>query len=203
MNQEEHEITIEVTTDMNNLIKILEKNGFKKDCVFIVKDKYMLPKNIDINIKSKDIKEILNESIRIREYNYFEKNIKRSELIKKIKKYDKKGNILKEKVFNCIVLDKNDAFKFIKSLGYKEILNINQKVTDYKKDKESIVVCEIDDKIYVEISNKDINDGNIIYNSIEEMINVVKKYKIPHDETNYFKQKAIDKLKKINKKRKI
>lgn len=192
---EENEITIKVSTDLNNLINILKQNGFKKEHSFIVEDRYML--QTEKELEQENIKEILNESIRVRHLNFFEKNIKRSELIKKVKKYDKNENILKQKTINCVVLNKDDAFEFIKGLGYKEILNMTQRLTDYVKEKELITICEIDDKIYIEIEDKD-DKGNIIYSKIEDMINVIKKYDIPHDESEYFAQKAIDKLNDIN-----
>lgn len=183
---------------MDTLVKILEINGFKRDYSFFVEDRYMLLTDINIDLNNENLKEILNETVRIRHYNYIESNEERSEIIKKVKTFDKDGNILKQEIFNCVVLDKLDAYNFIKSLGYKDFFYMTQKVTDYVKEKELIIVCEIDDKIYIEIENKNLK-GEVVYYSVEEMIKGIKKYKIPHDESNYFKQKVIDKLKKNNK----
>ena len=193
----EHEITFEVTTNMNTLVKILETNGFKRVHSFIVEDRYMLP--VDEDIDYKDLKETLNKAVKIRHLNFIDKKKTRNEINKKVKEFDKNGNILKEKTFICIISDINDAYELFKALGYKEILHMNQKLTDYVKDKELITTCEMDDKIYIEIENKT-KEGEVVYYSVEEMIEGIKKYNIPHDESNYFKQKAVDKLKEINSK---
>ena len=65
----------------------------------------------------------------------------------------------------------------------------------YANDKDELVIQEVNNKhIYIEIEDK-CHYTKIVYNSIDEMKEVIKKYSIPIKNNNYFVKKAEIELK--------
>lgn len=196
---EEHEVTIRINGTKEELIKILENQGFKKVNEFILYDTYMIPEEFN-DIDKYDERRLLNLSVRIRRYEKSESEVIRKEIVKKDKEFDENNNIIKESKVVCKIKDENEAYELLKVLGYVKLLNIDQKVVDYSNGNFFVCVSDINGRIYIEIEDRD-KENNILFNSTDEIIEKVKELKIPHDESEYFVQKAIDELKYLRSKK--
>ncbi len=201
--KEEHEITLRVTTGMEELEDILNQNGYKKIEDFILDDIYMVPEKFK-NISKYDEISLLNTSIRIRSFIFTTNSLPkikiRKEITKKVKKFDN-NNIINESKYICRIESIDEAYELLKSIGYVKLLQLKQDAKTYSNGKYEIVVSDIDGKIYLELENKDKNN-NILFETTQEMIEFLDKYNIPHFEGEYFAQKAGDKIKEMKKKQK-
>lgn len=187
---EEHEITLRVTVSMEELVELLKKNGYKEKNEFLLDDVYLIPKEFS-DIDKYDERRLLNMSVRIRSY-IMDSN-PRNELVKKDKEFDDDNQIIKETKYICRIQNIDEAHSLLKSLGYIELLRIQQKAYTFKNEKYEMVVSHIDGRTYIELENHD-EQGNVLFNSPSEMINFIKEYKIPHVENEFFAQKAVDEI---------
>lgn len=202
--EENFEVTIRVTVDIEEVKHILEANGYKEENEFIVEDIYLIPEEFS-DIDKYEERRLLNMSVRIRSF-FFDPETKfssesKKEIVKKDKTFDDKNNLIKESKYVCRIKDINEAHGLLKSLGYIELLNIKQDAKTFVKDNYEITLSDINGRIYIEMEDTDIN-GNIKYSSPEEIIKLIKQYKIPHIEGEYFIQKAVDEIQELRNKRK-
>ena len=92
----EKEITVEVSCNIEELLKILKENDFELKEVYDVNDIYMIDKKYK-NIEDK--LELLKHAILIRDI--IEENKETKQITYKYKEYDENGNIIKQGKTNC------------------------------------------------------------------------------------------------------
>ena len=180
----ENEITVEVDTNLDNLIKILETNGFILKQEYDLNDIYMINKDN----KETDYLKILSNCVLIRNVITSEKNIKL--LAYKYKEYNEKKEIIKQSKIEFKIEDIEKAKSLFESLNFKELISLYDHMYIYATDKDEIAIQVVNNKhIYIEIENK---CGFIdkTYNSIDEMKEVIINNNIPIKNNDYFAKKA-------------
>lgn len=180
----ENEVTVIITESKNELISKLTNNNFKLNEEYIVNDIYF----------SKDDKIIKNEEF-IKNCLLVREIITKDKIIRKIthkyKEIDENGNIIKNGKLDCIVNDKDEAINLLLSLGYSEIVTLNDKISVYSNEDDELMIQEVNDKyLYVEIE-ENCEYINKKYEDIEEMKNVFNKYDICIKENEYFVKKIL------------
>ena len=188
----ENEITVQVTCNYEELHSLLIKQGFKIIEKYTVIDEYLISKDYDL--KNKNSLDILKECVIVR---YIENTLK--ELLYKYKEYSNNGDILKQAKVSCKVNDIKEASNFMKTIGYKELIHIQNNSVVYTNDKIELAVQLVNDKyIFIELEDKS-EYLNKTYSSIEEMKEEINLYNLPIVKDKYFAKKAAiileDKLK--------
>lgn len=181
----ENEITVETVCGLQELNNLLEKLEFKVMEEYDVFDIYMLDKNYN-NTENK--LELLKHCILIRDI--VGKDEETKKITYKYKEYNEKEEIVKQGKSDCEILDIEEAKNLFEALNYEELIRINDHIIVYSNNIDELAVQVVNNKhIYIEIEEK-CNYINKKYNSLDEMKNVVSKYKIPIKEENYFVKKA-------------
>lgn len=188
---EEKEICLKSTVSFEELKNIMFDIGFKVQEDFQMNDIYMINKNIDISLDNKDI--IFKDNIRIREI--VGKNIS---FVNKIKKLDDKGVIIKETSIKCPITDLLSGYNFLCSIGYKKLFDLkdhNLLVTNgvneiYLQDVEGLGT-------YIEMEQKNLLLKETNGDTIDELINTIKKYNLPLDYSDISVKKVLEMLKNI------
>mgnify|MGYP004561927865 FL=1 len=191
----ENEITVETVCSLQELNNLLEKLEFKAMEEYDVFDIYMLDKNYN-NTENK--LELLKHCILIRDI--VGKDEETKKITYKYKEYNEKEEIVKQGKIDCEILDIEEAKKLFEALNYEELIRINDHIIVYSNNIDELAVQVVNNKhIYIEIEEK-CNYINKKYNSLDEMKNVISKYKIPIKEENYFVKKAEIELEEKTKK---
>ena len=188
----ENEITVQVTCNYEELHNLFIKQGFKIIEKYTIIDEYLISKDYDL--KNKNYLDILKECVIVR---YIENTLK--ELLYKYKEYSNNGDILKQAKVSCKVNDIKEASNFMKTIGYKELIHIQNNSVVYTNDKIELAVQLVNDKyIFIELEDKS-EYLNKTYSSIEEMKEEINLYNLPIVKDKYFAKKAAiileDKLK--------
>ena len=188
----ENEITVQVTCNYEELHSLLIKQGFKIIEKYTIIDEYLISKDYDL--KNKNSLDILKECVIVR---YIENTLK--ELLYKYKEYSNNGDIIKQAKVSCKVNDIKEASNFMKTIGYKELIHIQNNSVVYTNDKIEFAVQLVNDKyIFIELEDKS-EYLNKTYSSIEEMKEEINLYNLPIVKDKYFAKKAAiileDKLK--------
>lgn len=188
----ENEITVQVTCNYEELHSLLIKQGFKIIEKYTIIDEYLISKDYDL--KNKNYLDILKECVIVR---YIENTLK--ELLYKYKEYSNNGDIIKQAKVSCKVNDIKEASNFMKTIGYKELIHIQNNSVVYTNDKIELAVQLVNDKyIFIELEDKS-EYLNKTYSSIEEMKEEINLYNLPIVKDKYFAKKAViileDKLK--------
>lgn len=180
----ENEITVEVNTDLNNLISILEERGFKLKEVYDLNDIYLINKND----KENDYLSMLNKCVLIRDI--IEQNKETKMLTYKYKEYNDKNEITKQGKIKVIIDDVEKSKLLFERLNFEELIRINDHLLVYASDKDELVIQCVNNKhIYIEIEDK-CNYVNRTYTSINEMKKVIIDNSIPIKSDNFFVKKA-------------
>ncbi len=180
----ENEITVEVNTNMNDLIKILESKGFKLKEAYNLNDFYLINKKD----KNNDYLSMLNKGVLIR--HIIEDNKENKLLTYKYKEYNENKEITKQGKINVKVDDIDNSKLLLEKLGFEELIKIYDKLYVYATDRDELVVQSVNNKhIYIEIEDK-CHYANRIYNSVDEMKAVIIDNSIPIKNNNYFVKKA-------------
>lgn len=191
----ENEITVETVCSIQELNNLLEKLEFKAMEEYDIFDIYMLDKNYN-NTENK--LELLKHCILIRDI--VGKDEETKKITYKYKEYNEKEEIVKQGKSDCEILDIEEAKNLFEALNYEELIRINDHIIVYSNNIDELAVQVVNNKhIYIEIEEK-CNYINKKYNSLDEMKNVVSKYKIPIKEENYFVKKAEIELEEKTKK---
>ena len=179
----ENEITVQVTCNYEELHSLLIKQGFKIIEKYTIIDEYLISKDYDL--KNKNSLDILKECVIVR---YIENTLK--ELLYKYKEYSNNGDILKQAKVSCKVNDIKEASNFMKTIGYKELIHIQNNSVVYTNDKIELAVQLVNDKyIFIELEDKS-EYLNKTYSSIEEMKEEINLYNLPIVKDKYFAKKA-------------
>lgn len=188
METQRNEITVKINATMEEIHKIIKEKEYEEIDKFSLDDTYFIPENLDIEKIS--TREILAKALIIRRIKRGEKIIK--QITFKIKNIDSKGNILSQKSINCEIKSIEDAKKLLQAIGYREIMNIKENDTEYRKNGFQLAIKDIingDKLIEIEENEK--------YDTIEKIIKELEKQNIPIFTDNYFVKKAEVELNKI------
>lgn len=179
----ENEITVQVTCSYEELHNLLIKQGFKIIKKYTIIDEYLISKDYDL--RNKNYLDILKECVMVR---YIENIVK--ELLYKYKEYNNNGDIIKQAKVSCKVNDIKEASNFMKTIGYKELIHIQNNSVVYTNDKIEFAVQLVNDKyIFIELEDKS-EYLNKTYSSIEEMKEEINLYNLPIVKDKYFAKKA-------------
>ena len=179
----ENEITVQVTCSYEKLHNLLIKQGFKIIKKYTIIDEYLISKDYDL--RNKNYLDILKECVIVR---YIENIVK--ELLYKYKEYNDNGYIIKQAKVSCKVNDIKEASNFMKTIGYKELIHIQNNSIVYTNDKIEFAVQLVNDKyIFIELEDKS-EYLNKTYSSIEEMKEEINLYNLPIVKDKYFAKKA-------------
>ena len=185
----ENEITVEVNTGLEELITILENNGFKLKEESDLNDIYLINKND----KTGDYLSMLNKCVLIRNAIY--DNKEKKTLLYKYKEYNEDKEITKQGKVEVKIDDIDSSKLLFEKLGFEELIRINDHMLVYASDKDELVVQYVNNKhVYIEIEDECYHI-NRTYNSIEEMKKVITDNSIPIKDNNYFAKKAEIELK--------
>ena len=180
----EKEITVEVDLNLEELISVLESNGFKLKETYDLNDIYLINKKE----KDGDYLSMLNKCVLLR--HIIEENKENKLLTYKYKEYNKNKEIIKQGEVNVKIDDIYNAKLLFEKLNFEELIRINDHMLVYATDKDELVIQNVNNKhIYIEIEDK-CNYANRFYNSIEEMKDVIINNSIPIKGNNFFVKKA-------------
>ena len=180
----ENEITVEVDTSLEELITILENNGFKLKEESDLNDIYLINKND----KTGDYLSMLNKCVLIRNAIY--DNKEKKTLLYKYKEYNDNKEITKQGKVEVKIDDIDSSKLLFEKLGFEELIRINDHMLVYASEKDELVVQYVNNKhVYIEIEDECYHI-NRTYNSIEEMKKVITDNSIPIKDNNYFAKKA-------------
>lgn len=190
----ENEITVEVDTDLDSLIKILEGRGFKLKEVYDVNDIYLINKNDKVG----DPLEVLNKCVLIRDI--LEDSGETKMLTYKYKEYNEKKEITKQGKVKVKIDDIDKAKQLFENLGFEELIKINDHMLVYATDHEELVVQNVNNgkHIYIEVEDE-CHYANRTYNSIDELKEIITGNGIPFKNDNFFAKKAEIELKETYK----
>lgn len=184
----ELEICVKVLTDFNSIMKIMKDKGFKVQEDFQLNDIYMIENNKEISLENAD--DLLSNYILVRETVG-----KRIMLEGKSKKLNDKNEIIEQQSIKCQISDKLAGYEFMTNLGYKKFLEINDHNVLLTNGKNEIYIQDVENLgVYIEMEQKNLLLDNNNGNTLEDMINNLKEYKLPIDESNFFSKKAYDML---------
>ncbi len=191
-----NEITVKLKCSIKEIIKILEEKRFKQVNEYLLTDTYYVPKDIEINVSS--IRQILSQSIIIREFEKKAKNvITKSNPRITIKKKDiiQNGEIVNQEKIECEIMNAEDGKNFLQAIGYKQLMTIKEKGTIFQNGELEIQVKDIikGDKL-IEIELKENNEK---LNTIEKVKKELNKLDLPVDYNDYFVKKAEIELEKL------
>lgn len=182
----ENEITVEVDTTLEDLIRILEERGFELKEEYDLNDIYLINRNDKDN--NKDYLSMLNKCVLIR--HVIQKDKEKKLLTYKYKEYNEKKEIIKQSKVTVKVDDIENCKLLFEELNFEELIRINDHMLIYATDNDEFAVQNVNNKhIYIEIEDK-CNYANRFYNSIEEMKKVIIDNSIPIKNNNYFIKKA-------------
>ena len=180
----ENEITVQVTCNYEELHNLLIKQGFKIIEKYTLIDEYLISKDYDL--KNKNSLDILKECVIVR---YIENTLK--ELLYKYKEYSNNGDILKQAKVSCKVNDIKEASNFMKTIGYKELIHIQNNSVVYTNDKIEFAVQLVNDKyIFIELEERS-EHVKTVFSNVEDMKKVIDSLNIPMVKNNYFAKKAV------------
>ena len=188
----ENEITVPVTCNYEELHSLLIKQGFKIIEKYKVIDEYLISKDYDL--KNKNSLDILKECVIVR---YIENTLK--ELLYKYKEYSNNGDIIKQAKVSCKVNDIKEASNFMKTIGYKELIHIQNNSVVYANDKIEFAVQLVNDKyIFIELEERS-EHVKTVFSNVEDMKKVIDSLNIPMVKNNYFAKKAVNVLEESKK----
>ena len=178
----EKEITVEVSCNIEELLKILKENDFELKEVYDVNDIYMIDKKYK-NIEDK--LELLKHAILIRDI--IEENKETKQITYKYKEYEDDGNIVEQGKCNCRIENASSGVEIVKCLGYdRELIRIDDHIVVYEKDGLELAIEYVNDKyLFVEV------EANQKYDTIDKMKNALEEVGIEYDKSNYFQKKAL------------
>lgn len=180
----ENEITVEVNTDLDTLVKLLEDQGFQLKEIYDMNDIYMIKKGEE----ESDYLSMLSKCVLIR--HLILENEDRKMITYKYKEYNDKKEITKQGKINVNVDDIEKTKELLEKIGFEELIRIKDHLLIYATDNEELTIQNVNDKhIYIEIEEGCFY-ANRTYNSIEEMKDVIKNNSIPIKGDNYFVKKA-------------
>lgn len=188
---EEKEICLKSNVPFEELKSIMFNIGFKVQEDFQMNDIYMINKNIDILLDNKDV--IFKDNILVRETVG-----KRILLVNKIKELDDNGVVIGERSVKCPINDSISGYNFLCSIGYKKAFELKDHNLLLTNGVNEIYIQDVEGLgTYVEMEQKNLLLENTNGDTIDELVDSIKKYDLPLDYSNISVKKAVEMLKNI------
>ncbi|MBQ6687535.1 MAG: hypothetical protein IJN03_03320 [Bacilli bacterium] len=176
-----NEITVLVDIGLEELLDILKKHNFIKINEYIMKDIYLLKKEMFESLEKNNILTVLNSSIIIRSIIMKHKEFKF--ITYKHKEYNSDLEIINQQKIECEIKSIEEAKELFAALGYDELIKIETLLKIYSNNIVDLVLQQVGDKILIEIEEND-------KNKIADLKKIVKELNIPIKDDNYFVKKA-------------
>lgn len=186
---QELKICLKTNASLDTLRENLLNQGFYVQEEFQLNDIYMVDSKTEISLENSD--QVFSNYLLIRE-----KVGQKSSLVFKKKETNEKGEIQRTTT-NCPIVSCYDAYNLMKELGYKKLLNLNVHNILFSNDVHEIYLQDVEELgVYIKMMQKNnkINHNN--GDTIEEMINNLKKYDLPIVDYNQLSKKSYDMFKK-------
>ncbi|MDD4795825.1 MAG: hypothetical protein PHG03_04645 [Bacilli bacterium] len=181
--KEEKEITVKVNCSYEKLHSDLISKGFNIVEEYQVNDIYMLDKNININ--NIPVRELLKKCILIRDIVGITKK-----LVYKYKETNDLGEITRQTKYECAIEDINDAEMFMKQIGYKDLIKIDDKCIVYSNNEMVLVVQVVNNHhLFIEMEDTSVHIDKI-YTEISAMKKDLIDLDLDCDYTDMFVRKA-------------
>lgn len=188
---EEKEICLKSNVPFEELKSIMFNIGFKVQEDFQMNDIYMINKNIDISLDNKDV--IFKDNVLVRETVG-----KRILLVNKIKELDDNGVVIGERSVKCPINDSISGYNFLCSIGYKKVFELKDHNLLLTNGVNEIYIQDVEGLgTYVEMEQKNLLLENTNGDTIDELVDSIKKYDLPLDYSNISVKKAVEMLKNI------
>lgn len=188
-----NEITLQIIGDIEEFKVNLLNNGYKNIEHFILFDTFMIPEKL--KFEQMTTREIISKAIIIRKVKDITQNEIRQDISFKMKNINEIGEILEQKSIRMKVYDCEEAKQFMKVIGYKEIMNIEEE--DYGYQKESFILSTKDIKFGDKLVEVEIQNENNDFNTIEKLKYKLQEEQFKLDFSNCFIKKAERELNKI------
>lgn len=181
--KQEKEITVKVNCDYKKLHSDLICKGFNIVEEYQINDIYMLDDSTNIN--NIPVKELLKKCILIRDIVGITKK-----LVYKYKETNALGEIARQTKYECAIEDINDAEMFMKQIGYKNLIKIDDKCIVYSNNEMELVVQIVNDNhLFIEVEDTSEHIGKI-YTEISAMKKDLIDLDLDCDYTDMFVRKA-------------
>ena len=188
---EEKEICLKSNVSFEEIKNIMFDIGFKVQEDFQMNDIYMINKDVDISLDNKDI--IFKDNILVRETVG-----KRTLLVNKIKKLDDNGVVIGERKVKGPIADSLSGYNFLCSIGYKKVFELKDHNLLVTNGVNEIYIQDVEGLgTYIEMEQKNLLLKNTNGDTIEELVNTIKKYNLPLDYSDISVKKALEMLKNI------
>ena len=186
---QELKICLKTNASLDTLRENLLDQGFYVQEEFQLNDIYMVDTKTEISLENSD--QIFSNYLLIRE-----KVGQKSSLVFKKKETNEKGEIQRTTT-NCPIVSCYDAYNLMKELGYKKLLNLNVHNILFSNDVHEIYLQDVEELgVYIKMMQKNIKINHNNGDTIEEMINNLKKYDLPIIDYNTQVKKSYDMFKK-------
>lgn len=186
----EKEICLRSLVPFDELKRIMFEKGFEIQEDFQMNDIYMIKDDVEISLKNQE--KIFKDNVLVRETVG-----KRVLLVNKIKNI-KDGNVISEKKIKCQISNKLDGYNFLKSIGYKKVFELKDHNLLLTNKVNEIYLQDVEDLgCYIEMESKNLKIDKSNGDSLEELVNNIRKYNLPLDYTNISAKKSLDLLKTI------
>lgn len=176
-----NEITVLVDISLEELLDILKKHDFIKINEYIMKDIYLLKKEMFASLQKDNILTVLNSGIIIR--NIIMKHKEFKSITYKHKEYNSDLEIINQQKIECEIKSIEEAKILFDALGYDELIKIETLLKIYSNNMVDLVVQVVGDKVLIEIEEND-------KNKISDLKKIIKELNIPIKDDNYFVKKA-------------
>lgn len=187
---QELKICLKTNANLDTLRENLLNQGFYVQEDFQLNDIYMVDAKTEISLEN--MNQIFSNYLLIRE-----KVGQKSSLVFKRKETNNKGEILRRTSTNCPIVSCYDAYNLMKELGYKKLLNLNVHNILFSNDIHEIYLQDVEGLgVYIKMMQKNIKINHDNGDTIEEMINNLKKYDLPITDYNNQGKKSHDMFKK-------
>ncbi len=188
---EEKEICLKSNVSFEKLKNIMFDMGFKIQEDFQMNDIYMISKDIEISLENSDV--IFKNNILVRETVG-----KKILLVNKIKELDKNGVVVNEHSVKCPIIDVQAGYNFLCSIGYKKAFELKDHNLLLTNEVNEIYIQDVEGLgTYVEMEQKNLLLKNTNGDTIDGLVNTIKKYNLPLDYSNISVKKSLEKLKVI------
>ena len=185
------EICLKSIVSFEELKNILFDIGFKVQEDFQMNDIYMINKDVDISLDNKDV--IFKDNILVRETVG-----KKILLVNKIKELDDNGIVIGERSIKCPITASESGYKFLCSIGYKKAFELKDHNLLVTNGVNEIYIQDVEGLgTYIEMEQKNLLLKETNGDSIDELVNTIKKYNLPLDYSNISVKKSLEMLKII------
>lgn len=178
------EITVKVKNTLQEVDRILTKEGFKIIRKSRVEDEYLCPSSIIDKMTKKNIIKTLSFSVLVRYLNTYKNEYKKITYKEKI--YDNSGKVISEEKTNISIDNIDNAIKLFTKLKFKHLVSVKYDVIVYSNNKYEFAFQNVENLgLLLEFeNNKDFSNETIekIKLEKEKMLNIIKNYNLSIEE---------------------